>query len=101
MADGSLNDLIGDDKRAHAVDLQRFAAGENSKAVRSLRALEKEIIARLTDSELDAGLLTSNQKRRLELLLADVEATISTVYGDIDSEHTATMQDLRWSASRS
>jgi SPP1 gp7 family putative phage head morphogenesis protein len=93
MAD-SLNDLIADGKRTHAVDLQRFASGTATTTVRSLRDLEKEIISRLTESELDASLLTANQRRRLELLLQDVESTVATVYGDMADQHTTTMTEL-------
>jgi hypothetical protein len=73
-----LNDSIGDGFIRHAIDLEKFKAGERNKALRFLKSLEDDLVAALAGK---AG--TAWSKARLQALLSEVRATISTAYAKL------------------
>jgi SPP1 gp7 family putative phage head morphogenesis protein len=78
----SAAEAVADEVRAHAVDLLRFDAHLRNRALKLLREVERELVKRLTESEIGDG-LTAAARVRLQSLLANTRATIGTAYGEL------------------
>jgi SPP1 gp7 family putative phage head morphogenesis protein len=78
----SAAEAVADEVRAHAVDLLRFDAHLRNRALKLLREVERELVQRLTESEIGDG-LTAAARVRLQSLLANTRATIGTAYGEL------------------
>jgi SPP1 gp7 family putative phage head morphogenesis protein len=80
----SAADQVADAVRAHAVDLLRFDAGLRAKVLKLLREVERDLVRRLVDSEIE-GEMTAAARARLEALVANLRATIATAYRSVDA----------------
>ncbi len=101
----SANDEIADLFTEHALDLQRFDAGQRRAVRRWLKELEDDLVAQLTRSDIAGAARTATKQRRLERLLAQVRESIRASYrreagrlaselrelADIEGEATARM----------
>lgn len=73
----ALNDKIADNIRVRAITLARIDAGLRRKILALLKRVETELVGKLAMSDI-SGEMTAENRRRLQLLLREVRATIAT-----------------------
>lgn len=73
----------------HAVFVQRFAGGQIKEVLPHLERIRK-----VTNSRLKQNTLTKLSKKRLEKLLADLDATMAVIYNKLAKELTGNMLDF-------
>lgn len=71
---------IADDLLAHNLDLLRLSAGVRAEALKVLKKLEKELVARLS-----AGTLTEYSKAAVDYLLASIRTVVQNYYAEIST----------------
>src|ERR1039458_1132080 len=97
MAD-SFNAQVFDRFTAHAVDLEKFKAGQRITALRYLKKLQADLTLQLAQADLPGYTRTDYQKQRLQALLTQTNATIQSAYKgmrvDLESDwvHLATLE---------
>lgn len=90
----SANQFVADDFIAHAVDLERFTAGERKRALKVLKQLEKDLVYEIRAAGFDEVKRTSFKQARLEKLLTQTQATVGTAYKRIKKQHKEAMREL-------
>ena len=80
-----ISDTLGDKFTSHGVDLQRFDGHQRGQILGLLSELEADLIAKLQAIDPTQPTRARYKKQRLERLLNEVRATISTTYKDINS----------------
>jgi hypothetical protein len=93
MPDNIVTDFTGD-FTTHEIDLLRLAEGERVEALRALKQLEQELVARIAVHDPGAGKTAAFTKRRIEALLKSVQKTISSAYRGIASGQVAMLKTL-------
>ncbi|MGE0470731.1 MAG: phage minor head protein [Nitrospira sp.] len=86
-----LAEIIADRFVGYQVKLMRLEAGERRKVLRALRALEKDVLAQLSASDIDQK--STLQQQRLNSLMHTVERAIASAYEDIAAAHDATLSE--------
>lgn len=89
-----LNQFVADDFIAHAIDLERFTAGERKRALKVLKQLETNLVNEIRAAGFDEVKRTAFKEARLEKLLTQTRATIGTAYKRINKDHRAAMKEL-------
>ena len=90
----SANDRIAEAIRKRAIRLERYSAGEREAILKLLDKLFGELRLRLVDSGIGGIRRTDYQMRRLTLLFEEIEATISSAYGDISDRMDGALRSL-------
>lgn len=91
----AVNDNIQDRINRRSINLERVSVTLGNDALRELRRLEKDLIAKLSNSGIDEGAgLTKRNRARLSVLLQQTTDSINTSYGNIRDEHRDSLNEL-------
>jgi len=90
----TVNQVILDRIAAHASDLTRVEAHLQDRVLRLLKGLERDLVAQLGAMDPTGVVRTAYRRARLEKLLAQVQATIKTAYGQIRTDSLSGLMEL-------
>ncbi|MCB2186268.1 MAG: minor capsid protein [Deltaproteobacteria bacterium] len=90
----TVNQVVLDRIAAHATDLTRVEAHLQSRVLRMLKDLERDLAATLAAIDPTGVTRSTYRQARLEKLLAQVRATIKTAYTGIRRDSLANLRDL-------
>lgn len=90
----AINDEVLDSLVGRSVDLARFELGEIKRINRFLAQLQKELIQKLEKISPTGVRRTVYQQKRLQILLAEVNTTISSTFGIVWKQHRESMVGL-------
>jgi hypothetical protein len=90
----NISDKFADVYTARAVDLQRFSEHVRVRTLGYLEELERELVRLLRENDPTAPALTVWRKRRLEQLLKDARAAITTVYRTMSAASSKEIRPL-------
>ena len=76
----NISDQLADKYINHAVNLQRVTADVRSRTLGYLEQLQRDLVEQLRDNDPTQPAITAFKRKRLEKLLGDTKATISTAY---------------------
>jgi len=89
------NDNIQDRINRRSINLERVSVTLRNDALRELRRLEKDLIAKLSNSGIDEGAgLTKRNRARLSVLLQQTQDSIKTSYGNISSKDRESLNEI-------
>jgi SPP1 gp7 family putative phage head morphogenesis protein len=91
----NFNSKVADQFTMHAIDLEKFKAGQRNAALKILKKLEQDLVI-----ELSRGDLTRYKQARLQALLQQTRATIESAYKTLRSDQLSDWQKLMQAESK-
>ena len=88
------NEKILDKITGFSVDIQRYEASVQKKIVKSLRALEKQLIVDLKESNVVGSVRKQTERKRLKALIVKTRETIAFAYKDIANEQLIILKEV-------
>ena len=89
----TVNDKVLDAITGHSVDLTRLEASLQADVLKELKVLEKDLIKKLKNANLEANSIPLKRKR-MQALLAQTKKTIKEAYVKIDAKEATNMASV-------